>query len=136
MGTSSHTHRRSGLYTRLRRIAASERSTQQPLGRRYYQGQRFFANDFLSNECKRTKVKCIRKEGDVACQRCTTMKFTCVVIPTAIQSAKDNDKEKLKTKLNECVSNSLVLYDDYFTHSSQARISGNLATTSPAYESK
>ncbi|KAF2845910.1 hypothetical protein T440DRAFT_502092 [Plenodomus tracheiphilus IPT5] len=53
------------------------------------------------NECKRTKVKCIRKEDDADCQRCTTMKTACVVVPTAIQSAKDKDKEKHKTKVDD-----------------------------------
>ncbi|KAH9869970.1 hypothetical protein J1614_006891 [Plenodomus biglobosus] len=53
------------------------------------------------NECKRTKVKCIRQEEDANCQRCTTMKTTCIVVPTAIQSAKDKDKEKHRTKIDE-----------------------------------
>ncbi|KAH9872307.1 hypothetical protein IAQ61_005142 [Plenodomus lingam] len=53
------------------------------------------------NECKRTKVKCIRKEDDTTCQRCTTMKTPCIVVPSAIQSAKDKDKDKHRTKVDD-----------------------------------
>ena len=57
----------------------------------------------FSNECKRAKVKCIRLEEDDKCQRCNTMKVSCLIVPTAIQSAKDRDKERPKSKLDEYV---------------------------------
>jgi hypothetical protein len=47
-----------------------------------------------SNECKRCKVKCIRQEDDINCQRCSTMNVTCVVVPTATQNAKESNKKR------------------------------------------
>ena len=47
-----------------------------------------------SNECKRCKVKCIRQEDDIDCQRCSTMNVTCVVVPTATQNAKESNKKR------------------------------------------
>lgn len=35
-------------------------------------------------------------EGEVDCQRCTTMKVGCVFVPTAAQTAKESNKEKQK----------------------------------------
>ncbi|KAL6707488.1 hypothetical protein ACN47E_004058 [Coniothyrium glycines] len=54
------------------------------------------------NQCKRSKSKCIRlSESESKCQRCTTMKVACIVVPTANQSAKDKDKEKRKSTVDE-----------------------------------
>lgn len=55
----------------------------------------------VSNECKRCKVKCIRLDNDVKCQRCTTMSVACIVIPTASQLGKEKDKDKQQSKLSE-----------------------------------
>ncbi|KAH7066733.1 fungal-specific transcription factor domain-containing protein [Paraphoma chrysanthemicola] len=53
------------------------------------------------NECKRCKVKCIRMEEENDCQRCTTMKIACIVVPTAAQSAKEINKERRKSRGDE-----------------------------------
>lgn len=55
----------------------------------------------ISNECKRCKVKCIRLDDSVDCQRCSTMKVTCIVVPTATQTAKEKDKNKEKSHMDE-----------------------------------
>lgn len=54
-----------------------------------------------SNECKRCKVKCIRLNDDDDCQRCSSMKVACIVVPTATQSAKEKDKNKEKITTEE-----------------------------------
>ncbi|KAH9206657.1 hypothetical protein DL95DRAFT_438864 [Leptodontidium sp. 2 PMI_412] len=46
------------------------------------------------NECKRCKVKCIRLDDDVNCQRCGAMHVPCVVAHTALQAMKDKQKDK------------------------------------------
>ncbi|KAF2026753.1 fungal-specific transcription factor domain-containing protein [Setomelanomma holmii] len=53
------------------------------------------------NECKRCKVKCIRMEEDADCQRCATMKVACIVVPTAVQSAKEVNKDRRKSRSDE-----------------------------------
>jgi hypothetical protein len=54
-----------------------------------------------SNECKRCKVKCIQLDESADCQRCSTMKVTCIVMPTATQTAKEKDKNKDKSHMDE-----------------------------------
>lgn len=43
----------------------------------------------------------MKLNGDPKCQRCTTMKVECVLIPTAAQSAKERHKENDKSKIAE-----------------------------------
>lgn len=54
-----------------------------------------------SNECKRCKVKCVRLDDSADCQRCSTMKVICIVVPTAIQTAKEKDRNKEKSHMEE-----------------------------------
>lgn len=54
-----------------------------------------------SNECKRCKVKCIRVGDNIDCQRCSNAKVACIVIPTATQSAKEKDRNKVQNSPEE-----------------------------------
>ncbi|KAH6644473.1 fungal-specific transcription factor domain-containing protein [Boeremia exigua] len=53
------------------------------------------------NECKRCKVKCIQIDDNTDCQRCSTMSIACIVIPTATQTAKEKEKGKEKSSIDD-----------------------------------
>ncbi|KAH7113326.1 fungal-specific transcription factor domain-containing protein [Dendryphion nanum] len=55
--------------------------------------------NMTSNECKRCKVKCVQLEDDADCQRCATLNISCIIVQTAVHSAKIKEKEKEKQKL-------------------------------------
>ncbi|KAH7393530.1 fungal-specific transcription factor domain-containing protein [Cadophora sp. MPI-SDFR-AT-0126] len=45
------------------------------------------------NECKRCKVKCIRDDDGITCQRCADIKIPCI-IHTTVQTMKQKDRPK------------------------------------------
>lgn len=100
--TTFPTHRKSGLPRKWRRTGGNGPSILPQHGTwSYSRPSNWLLTSCTSNECKRAKVKCIMIENNATCQRCTTMKSSCVVIPTAMQSAKDKEREKHKTRIDE-----------------------------------
>lgn len=103
MGTAMHcqVRRRKGLRrTRLKVRVRSARNIRPQHGM-HNQCQDMNLLTTISNECKRCKVKCIRLDDNADCQRCSTMKVTCIIVPTATQTAKEKDKNKEKNHLDE-----------------------------------
>lgn len=99
--TPYRTHHKNGL--RQMRPRARVRNAQS-IRLRHGMRNRSHSLRFLtttSNECKRCKVKCIRIDDSVDCQRCSTMKVACIVVPTATQTAKEKDKNKEKSHMDE-----------------------------------
>ncbi|KAF1923189.1 uncharacterized protein M421DRAFT_328785 [Didymella exigua CBS 183.55] len=62
----------------------------------------------ISNECKRCKVKCIQVDDSADCQRCSTMNVNCIVVPTATQTAKEKDKNKEKSHIDDSIHKQLT----------------------------
>ncbi|KAF2175136.1 fungal-specific transcription factor domain-containing protein [Zopfia rhizophila CBS 207.26] len=48
------------------------------------------------NQCKKSKLKCIRRDNESDCQRCLSIGAPCVFVPGVSNSAKDKDKQKDK----------------------------------------
>ncbi len=99
--TRCQTHRKRGLHrTRLIRHDQNVRSTHLQHGLCPARS-RHPSLIISSNECKRCKVKCIRLEDNIDCQRCSTMNVACVIVPTATQNAKEKEKSREKSHVDE-----------------------------------